>query len=181
MMPEPPGGRGRKFDNHPVIGMQWEFTRATGEPSDDLFESTNWLDARMPGPPVHVHPNAEESFEVIVGSLDVFKNGKWTTLRPGETAIVPPGVKGTFRNTHDEPAKAVVRIRPAGRSEAFFRDMHRLTQEGMAKRFPPKEPRTSIYAAMLYDRYPDFIRATGALNPVFKVLAFVGNALRFDF
>jgi quercetin dioxygenase-like cupin family protein len=181
MMNESPGGRDRKFDYHPVIGMQWEFTRATGETSDELFESTNWLDARMPGPPVHVHPNAEESFEVIEGSLDVFKNGEWTTLRPGETAVVRPGVKHTFRNSHDEPAKAVVRIRPAGRSEAFFRDMHRLIREGKAKQFPPKEPRTAIYAAMLYDRYPDFIRATGILKGVFKALAFVGKVLRFDF
>lgn len=104
-----------------------------------------------------------------------------TTVRSGETAVVPPGVKHTFRNNHDKPTKAIVRIRPAGRSEAFFRDMHRLIQEGNAKRLPPNEPSTAIYAAMLYDRYPDFIRATGILNGVFKVLALVGKTLRFDF
>lgn len=170
----------RKFDYHPVIGMQWEHTRFAEETSDELFESTNLLDARMPGPPAHVHPNAEESFEVVKGSLDVFRNGEWTTLRPGDTAVVPPGVKHTFRNSHDEPATAIVRIRPAGRSEAFFRDMHRLIREGKAKRFPPKDLGTAIYAAMLYDRYPDFIRATGILSGVFKALAFVGKTLRFD-
>lgn len=173
------GSHDRRFDYHPVIGMQWEHTRVAAEPSGERFESTNWLDARMPGPPVHLHPNAEESFEVLQGSLDIFVNGKWTTLRPGETAVVPPGVKHTFRNGQ-EATKAIVRIRPAGRSEAFFRDMHRLIREGKAKRFPPKEPRTAIYAAMLYDRYPDFIRATGILSVAFKVLAFVGKTLRFD-
>jgi len=181
MVHKSPGDADRQLDFHPVIGMRWEITRGTEETSGELFESTNWLDARLSGPPVHVHPHAEESFEVIEGSLDVFKNGEWTTLRPGETAIVPPGVPHTLRNGRDEPAKTVTRIRPAGRSEAFFRDMHRLIHEGKAKRFPPKEPRTAIYAAMLYDRYPDVIRATGALNGVFKALAFVGKALRFDF
>jgi quercetin dioxygenase-like cupin family protein len=170
-----------RLDFHPVMGMQWEITRCTEQTDGELFEATNWLDARLPGPPFHVHPNAEESFEVIEGSLDVCNDGEWTTLQSGETAIIPAGVRHTFRNANDEPAKVVTRIRPAGRSEAFFRDMHRLIDEGKAKRFPPKEPGTAIYAAMLYDRYPDEIRATGALRVVFKALALVGKALRFDF
>jgi mannose-6-phosphate isomerase-like protein (cupin superfamily) len=122
----------------------------------------------------------EESFEVIEGSLDVFKDGEWTTLRPGATATVPPGVPHTLRNGADEPAKIVTRIRPAGRSEAFFRHMHKLIGEGKLKRLPPKEPRSAIYAAMLFNEYPDEIRATGPLNGVFKALALVGKALRFE-
>jgi quercetin dioxygenase-like cupin family protein len=170
-----------RLDFHPVMGMRWEITRGTEQTDGKLFEATNWLDARLPGPPFHVHPNAEESFEVIEGSLDVCKGGEWTTLQSGETAIIPAGVQHTFRNASDDPAKVVTRIRPAGRSEGFFRDMHRLIDEGKAKRFPPKDPGTAIYAAMLYDRYPDEIRATGALKVVFKTLAFVGKVLRFDF
>jgi hypothetical protein len=114
------------------------------------------------------------------GSLDVFKDGEWTTLRPGATATVPPGVPHTLRNGADEPAKIVTRIRPAGRSEAFFRHMHKLIGEGKLKRLPPKEPRSAVYAAMLFNEYPDEIRATGPLNGVFKALALVGKALRFE-
>ena len=65
------------------------------------------------------------------------------------------------------------------RSEAFFRDMHRLIHEGKIKRLPPKEPRSAIYAAMLIDAYPDEIRITKPPNGVFKALAVVGKALRF--
>lgn len=162
------------------MDMRWEITRSTEDTSGEVFESTNWLDPRMPGPPAHVHPSAEESFEVIEGSLDVFKDGEWTTVRPGGTATVPAGVPHTLRNASDEPAKIVTRIRPAGRSEAFFRHMHRLIHESKIKRLPPKEPRSAIYAAMLFSRYPDEIRATGPINGVFKALAFVGKALRFE-
>jgi quercetin dioxygenase-like cupin family protein len=169
----------RELDFHPGMGMRWEITQSTEDTSGEVFESTNWLDPRMPGPPPHVHPNSEESFEVIEGSLDVFKDGGWTTLPPGGTASVAPGVAHTLRNGGDEPARIVTRIRPAGRSEAFFRDMGRLIHESKIKRLPPKEPRSAIYAAMLFDRYPDEIRATGPLNGVFKALAFVGKALRF--
>ncbi len=170
---------GRQLDFHPGMGMRWEITRSTEDTSGELFESVNWLDPRMPGPPPHVHPNAEESFEVIEGSLDVFREGEWTTLGPGATAAVPAGMPHTLRNGSDEPAKIVTRIRPAGRSEAFFRHMNKLIGEGKLKRLPPKEPQSAIYAAMLFDEYPDEIRATGPLNGVFKALALVGKTIRF--
>src|SRR5215207_8330140 len=66
-----------------------------------------------------------------------------------------------------------------GRSEAFFRDMHRLIHEGKIKRLPPKDPRSAIYGAMLIGEYPDEIRSVKPPNGVFKALAVVGRALRF--
>jgi mannose-6-phosphate isomerase-like protein (cupin superfamily) len=161
MVQEPSSDADRQLDFHPGMRMRWEITRSTEDTSGELFESTNWLDPQMPGPPVHVHPTTEESFEVIERSIDIFKNGEWSTVRAGETATVPAGVTHTLRNASDEPAKTVTRIQPAQRSEAFFRDMHRLIHEGKLKRLPPKEPRSAIYAAMLFSSYPGDIRATG--------------------
>ena len=159
--------------------MRWEITRSTEETSGELFESKNWLDPGMPGPPVHVHPNQEESFEVLEGVLDVCIDGEWSSVGPGETATVPAGVPHTLRSPSDEPAVTITRIRPAGRTEAFFDDMHRLIQEGKLKRLPPNGPGSAIYAAMLFGKYPDWIRPTGPMNGVFKALALVGRALRF--
>jgi len=173
-------GAGHQLDFHPGMGMRWEIARSTEDSSGEGFESTNWLDPRMPGPPPHVHPNSEESFEVIEGSLDVCKDGEWTTLGPGETATVPPGAPHTLRNASEAPAKTVTRIRPAGQSEALFRHMHKLIHQGKIKKLPPKEPRSAIYAAMLFDRYPGEIRVTGPLSGVFKVLALLGKGLRFE-
>jgi len=161
------------------MGMRWEITRSTEDTSGELFESMNWLDPQMPGPPVHVHPSTEESFEVIEGSLDVFRDGEWSTLRAGEQATVPAGVPHTLRNASDEPVKTVTRIKPAQNSEALFHNLHRLIQDGKLKRLPPKDPRSAIYAAMLFTSYPDEIRVTGTLNGVFKAVALVGKTLRF--
>jgi hypothetical protein len=47
------------------------------------------------------------------------------------------------------------------------------------KRLPPNEPRSAIYAAMLFGKYPNEIRTTKPLNWLFKSLASVGRALRF--
>jgi hypothetical protein len=37
--------------------MWWEITRSTEDASGALFEATNWMESRMPAPPVHVHPD----------------------------------------------------------------------------------------------------------------------------
>ena len=169
----------REIDFHPGMGMRWQITRAGADTAGELFESKNWLDPQMPGPPVHVHPSQEESFEVVEGVLDVFVDGEWSSVGEGETATVPAGVPHTLRNGTDEPVMCFTRIRPAGRSEAFFDDMHRLIREGKVKRLPPKEPRSAIYAAMLFAKYGDWIRTTKPPNQVFQALALVGRALRF--
>ena len=138
--------------------MRWEITRSTEDTAGDLFEATNWIDAGMPGPPVHVHPTAEESYAVIEGALEVFMNGEWSPVRAGEKATAPPGVPHSVRNASDEPARV--------------ENVH-------IRRLPPKDPRSAIYAAMLFGNYPDEIRATKPPNGVFKALAFVGRAFRF--
>ena len=176
---EPPSGDDRRLDFRPGLGMWWEITRSTADTSGELFEATNWIEPRMPGPPVHVHPRAEESYEVIEGALEVFMNGNWSRVRAGEKATVPAGVPHSVRNASDEPARIVNIHRPAQRFESFFRDMHRLIHEGKIKRLPPKDPRSAIYAAMLFGKYPDEIRATKPPNQVFQALALVGGALRF--
>ena len=169
----------RDLDFHPAMGERWEITQSTEDTSGELFCSTVWLDPHLPGPPPHVHPNSEESIEVLEGSLEVFKDGGWTTLRLGETATVPPNKPHALRNASDETAKVVIRIRPAGRSEAFFRHMHTLIAEGKLKRLPPKEPGSAIYIAMLFSEYQDWTRVAGPLSAVFKLMTFTGKVLRF--
>ena len=174
------GTGARELDFHPGMGMRWEITQSTEDTNGELFESKNWLDPEMPGPPPHVHPHQEESFEVIEGVLDVFVDGEWSAIGTGETATVPAGVPHTLRNSIPEPVICFTRIRPAGTTEAFFHDMHRLVREGKIKRLPPKEPRSAIYAAMLFGRYPDWIRTTKPPNAVFRALAAVGRVLRYE-
>jgi mannose-6-phosphate isomerase-like protein (cupin superfamily) len=174
-----PSDNDRHLDFHPGMGMRWEVTRSTEDTAGALFEATNWIDPHMPGPPVHVHPTAAESYQVIEGALEVFMNGKWSPVGAGETATVPAGVPHSVRNSSDAPARIVNIHQPALRFESFFRDMHRLIHEGKIKRLPPKEPRSAIYAAMLFGKYPDEIRTTKPPNGVFRALAFIGRALRF--
>ena len=176
---EPLASLDRHLDFHPAMGMRWEITHSAEDTNGELFESVHWYDAREPGPNVHLHPSTNDTFEVVEGALEVCVDGEWSTLRAGESLTVPAGVAHTFRNASDQTVQVIARIQPAGRSEAFFRDMHRLIQEGKSKRLPPNGPRSAIYAAMLLGAYSDEIRSVKPPNGVFKVLAVVGKALRF--
>jgi mannose-6-phosphate isomerase-like protein (cupin superfamily) len=174
-----PPGDDRQLDFHPGMPMRWEITRSTADTGGELFEATNWLDPGMAGPPVHVHPTADESYEVIEGTLDVCVDGAWRTIRPGETATAPAGVPHTLRNATSEPVRIVNIHRPALEFESFFREMHALIARGKIKRLPPKEPRSAIYVAMLFSKYPDEIRVVKPPSAVFKGLASAGRALGF--
>lgn len=169
----------RRLDFHPGMPMRWEITRSTIDTGGELFEATNWIDAGMTGPPVHVHPTADESYEVLEGTLDVCVDGVWKTLRAGESATAPAGVPHTLRNATSEPVRIVNIHRPALQFESFFREMQALIGQGKIKRLPPKEPGSAIYVAMLFSKYPDEIRVVKPPNGVFKALATVGRALGF--
>ena len=169
----------RQLDFHPGMEMRWEITRSAADTAGGLFEATNWIGPEMPGPPVHVHPTADESYEVIEGALDVCVDGEWRTLRAGESATAPAGAPHTLRNATKETVRIVNIHRPALQFESFFREMHALIGQGKIKHLPPREPRSAIYVAMLFGKYPDEIRVVKPPSGVFNALAFVGRALRF--
>jgi mannose-6-phosphate isomerase-like protein (cupin superfamily) len=159
--------------------MRWEITRSAADTAGELFEATNWIGPEMPGPPVHVHPTADESYEVIEGALDIYVDGEWRTLRAGESATAPAGVPHTLRNATTEPVRIVNIHRPALQFESLFRELQSLITQGKIKALPPKEPRSAIYVAMLFGKYPDEIRVVKPPNAVFNALALVGRALGF--
>jgi mannose-6-phosphate isomerase-like protein (cupin superfamily) len=142
------------------------------------FVATTWIEPDLGALPVHAHPDAEESYEVIDGALEVFVDGRWRRLGPGERATVPAGAPHTLRPAGEGVTSMLTTHRPARRFEAFFRDMHRLIHEGKIKRLPPRDPRSAIYVGMLFAKYSDEIRTTNPLNQVLQALAIVGRLLR---
>jgi mannose-6-phosphate isomerase-like protein (cupin superfamily) len=53
------------------------------------------------GPPMHVHPEGTETFEVLEGKLTLVFDDDVQTLGPGDEWTVEPGVEHTFRNDAD--------------------------------------------------------------------------------
>jgi mannose-6-phosphate isomerase-like protein (cupin superfamily) len=83
--------------------------------------------AGYPGPPLHLHPDFDEHFYVIDGSLAFRLGDDPFDAGPGAVVSVPRGTPHTFANRSTAPARALVILTPAGH-ERFFAALAELVQ-----------------------------------------------------
>ncbi|WP_157260865.1 cupin domain-containing protein [Patulibacter minatonensis] len=161
----------------PGVGMRWETTESAEDTDGALLVGTMWFAPGMAGPPVHVHPHAEERFTVLEGEAEVLLDGTWRRVTAGETAVVPIGARHSVRNLSAFPAKVVNTHSPALRMEGFFVDGARLAAADKITALSPRNAKSAIYAAMLFTKYPEEIVAAGPPRLIFRALSAVGRTL----
>jgi mannose-6-phosphate isomerase-like protein (cupin superfamily) len=105
--------------------------------------------------PVHVHPRQESGARVISGTLTFVVDGKVHRVGAGEQIAIPAGVPHHFLNDGDEDAVADQWLRPALRSEQFFRTYFDLANRGElnAKGMP-----SALRLAVLVPEFADEMR-----------------------
>lgn len=157
--------------------MRWETTESAEDTDGALLVGTMWFAPGMAGPPVHVHPHAEERFTVLEGEAEVLLDGTWRRVTAGETAVVPIGARHSVRNLSAFPAKVVNTHSPALRMEGFFVDGARLAAADKITALSPRNAKSAIYAAMLFTKYPEEIVAAGPPRLIFRALSAVGRTL----
>lgn len=164
------------LDFRPGLDMTWDIRR-----TDTRFETLFWMDPTMAKPPLHVHPKAAESYEVLEGSMRVNVDGDWRTVRAGESITVPAGVAHTLGPDPDsqQGAKLVNAHEPALKYESFFREFHRLSSSGIAK-FPPTDLRSLLHVAMLFNAHREEIQSIRPPQRLFDALAFVGRRMGYQ-
>ncbi len=167
----------RRIDFRPGQDLYWEILRNGEDTDGEVLEADSWLGPHTHSPPVHVHDNAEDSFEILEGRLDVKLDGGWHTFGPGERAAAAPGVRHTLRNSHDEPVRFVNSHRPALDFEGFFIDIASLTSTGRMGAGTPHSPRQAIYAAMLFTAHPTAIRTSRLQRFAFASVSRLGRIL----
>jgi mannose-6-phosphate isomerase-like protein (cupin superfamily) len=148
----PPGApdlRGTPATAHPLV-------RAPGSPgavrhlgvtvntlvrASDTAGAWCLLDYTMPpgyaGPPPHRHARTTETFYCVSGTLTLRLDGCTVDLRPGEAAVVPPGVAHAFGNRGESPATMLVYMTPGG-FEAYFDEVAALAAASPV--WPPADP-----------------------------------------
>jgi mannose-6-phosphate isomerase-like protein (cupin superfamily) len=85
-----------------------------------------------PGPPLHVHPNSDETFVVLDGALLLHADGQTHTVTAGGSLFVPRGTPHTFATPVGESARFLAIHTPGG-FEQMHRDVHAAeTQAGRA-------------------------------------------------
>ena len=171
--------RGR--DHEDILDFQgfpgrWAILETAEETGGERFTTRMELEQQSELPP-HIHPDAEESYQVIAGELEVQVEGEWSTLPAGETRVIPPGTEHSFRNPG--PAEVINIHSPALRFEEFFRRFHGLkTERGV--HMPPDGIKEAILLAMLLVEYEDEQRSVHPPHWVFRMLAGVGSALGYS-
>jgi quercetin dioxygenase-like cupin family protein len=81
--------------------------------------------------PLHVHPDADETFYLLEGEIVVHIDGRTHTVATGGIAIVPRGMPHAFKVT--SPQARVLCLQTPGSGEAFYR----LASEPVVDGSPP--------------------------------------------
>jgi quercetin dioxygenase-like cupin family protein len=71
-------------------------------------------------PPAHVHPDQDERFEILEGSLRVVIGGAERIVHAGEVLEIPRGVPHKMTGSGDAPTRAIWQTRPALRTEEWW-------------------------------------------------------------
>ena len=85
-----------------------------GASTAGAFDQIDMWGANGDMPPLHVHRNADETFTVLEGAVEVHVGDDAFVVGPGEALVAPRGVPHTYRVVSEEPARWLITCSPAG-------------------------------------------------------------------
>jgi quercetin dioxygenase-like cupin family protein len=147
---------GARIIEDPVLRQRFTFTRTKDDDGEVLHIET-WVD---PGGGVtpHIHPAMEERFEVLAGRPRFLAGKDWRTAEPGETVVVPAGVRHAYRNNGDAVVHMVCHARPPSTLAEFLEDTAALSRSGkLTRQALPKSPSALLEAAVMVQHYRDMV------------------------
>ena len=120
---------GQTIEN-PVSGERITFLQTARVTQGELLEFELELtpDGHVPG--AHVHPEQEERFHVLSGTMKFRLGMRTIVAEAGETVIVPAGRVHRFANGGDDVAKCRVEVVPALDMEQLLETTVELALEG---------------------------------------------------
>jgi mannose-6-phosphate isomerase-like protein (cupin superfamily) len=161
---------GQVLEN-PISGEKIIFRQTAADTDGELlaFELVLAPGGAVPG--AHVHPEQEERFEVVSGTLAFRLGLKRVVAGPGETVVVPAGRMHRFENAGDEPAHVLVEVRPALEMERLFETVVSLAREGRCLRSGMPKPLDLALFVRAFRRevrapFPPALAVRAALAPL---------------
>ncbi|MGN6169859.1 MAG: cupin domain-containing protein [Solirubrobacteraceae bacterium] len=143
--------RFRRLSN-PATGESVQFTATPQDSGEDVVRF-NWRS--IPGGAIteHVHPHQEERFRITAGVAHFTLAGEQRVVGPGETLVVPVGVRHSESNRGSVTIEGVVELRPALHTKEMFEAFGGLASEGKTTgRGAPKNP-LQLGATLWYFRH----------------------------
>jgi quercetin dioxygenase-like cupin family protein len=96
--------------------------KLAGRDTEDRMAAIQFTVPKLAGPPLHRHSREDEWFYVLDGEITWEVDGRRHTGSRGCTAFAPRGTAHAFQNFHDQAARLLVVVTPAG-LDRFFEDV----------------------------------------------------------
>ena len=160
------------------IGATFHIKRTAAETEGRALEMEWELAPRTGGTPVHIHPSAAETYEVLEGTFDVYVDGAWRTLEAGERVTVEAGIPHTFRNAGDQVTRVYNAHEPAMQFGEYFERLGRVVNSGVVSE-GRMTPKALLYLAIVMTSHEDEIRSVKPPHLVMRVLAAIGRLLGY--
>lgn len=126
---------------------------------------------------IHKHPEQEETYRVLEGTLEVFHNGQWQPVPAGESLTIPAGAIHGFHNATDAPVRFMNVHRPALRFQDHLEMLDRLARAGKIRGV--KDPRSLIYMSMSAIEYRPDVSVKPPQRLV-RIMGAIGRRLGFQ-
>lgn len=125
---------------NPVTEERIVFRRTAVETGGELLELDDFWARPDHRVAEHVHPEMEERWEVVSGTVRFRINGAEETAGPGEAVVAAAGVPHMSWNVGHGPAHLRIEMRPALRWEEFVTQLFAAAREGRTDQDGTPEP-----------------------------------------
>jgi len=115
-------GEDRFGETRPIGGHFVRFKVGTAETGGRLFVAENLFYDKA-GPARHLHYDQDEWFYVLEGEFAFEVGDQKFTLQPGDSLLGPRRIPHVWGFTGGGTGRLLVSFAPAGRIEAFFREI----------------------------------------------------------
>jgi len=127
-----PAGADR-FGEQRGLGISTIAFKVVPHDGSGLFVLENIFHAKG-GPARHLHYDQDEWFYVLEGDFVIEVGTERMALQPGDSLLAPRQVPHVWAYVGDSRGRILVTFMPAGKMEAFFREVTR------ANAMPPQDP-----------------------------------------
>lgn len=168
-----------KFDCS-ELGMVMTIVKTAHDTDGESLEMEWTISPKSGGTPVHIHPSAIETYEILSGELEVFKKDKWIKATAGQKITIEKGEPHTFRNPTDKYVRVYNTHQPAMQFEGFFKGLHKFAKSGLVKD-GKMSFKSLVGVSTLWTNYPNEIVSIQPPSFVMKALGALGRMTGTNF
>lgn len=159
------------------ISKAFRSTVMTTDEGEDCETGITFVEAGADGPPIHLHPNQDETFKVLQGKLEVYCQDKWYQLSAGEEIFVPKNTPHTFRSRDTADCYYAYHLTPKGGFTEMLRTFEQMMHANKIR--SNSDIRSLIYLAMIFKKHDAEVVSVNPPPFVMTALAGVGKLFGF--